>query len=57
MALNLIHYGHLSAAWQVLQTLQLQELRFMPCHRPPHRADPFSARLTTPRQYVKTSHS
>lgn len=36
-----IHYGHLSAAWQVLQTLQLQELRFMPCHRPPHRADPF----------------
>jgi nicotinate-nucleotide adenylyltransferase len=32
-----IHYGHLSAAAWVYQTLALNELRFMPCHYPPHR--------------------
>ncbi len=35
-----IHYGHLNAAWHVYQTLDLNELRFMPCHRPPHRIAP-----------------
>lgn len=38
-----IHYGHLSAAWQTLHTLQLNELRFMPCHHPPHRDQPLAA--------------
>ncbi|MGA2654623.1 MAG: nicotinate-nucleotide adenylyltransferase [Gammaproteobacteria bacterium] len=33
-----IHYGHLSAAWQVYQTLNLTQLRFMPCNHPPHRS-------------------
>lgn len=38
-----IHYGHLSAAWQVTQQLHLNELRFMPCHHPPHRNEPFAS--------------
>lgn len=37
-----IHYGHLSAAWQVFQSLNLTELRFMPCNLPPHRAAPLA---------------
>jgi nicotinate-nucleotide adenylyltransferase len=38
-----IHYGHLSAAWQVYQTFKLTELRFMPCNHPPHRAAPVAS--------------
>lgn len=41
-AFDPIHYGHLSAAWQVYETLGLDELRLMPCHIPPHRAQPFA---------------
>lgn len=35
-----IHYGHLSAAWQAYENLGLTQLRFMPCHLPPHRIHP-----------------
>lgn len=38
-----IHFGHLSATWQVYQHLNLSELRLMPCHRPPHRAAPIAS--------------
>ncbi len=38
-----IHYGHLSAAWQAYQSLELDELRFMPCNRPPHKSAPFAS--------------
>lgn len=38
-----IHYGHLSAAWQVFQTFNLDELRFMPCNQPPHRKAPVAS--------------
>lgn len=37
-----IHYGHLSAAWHAYQTLELNELRFMPCNHPPHRQAPIA---------------
>lgn len=32
-----IHYGHLRTAFELLETLRLGELRFMPCGQPPHR--------------------
>jgi nicotinate-nucleotide adenylyltransferase len=35
-----IHFGHLRPALEVLQTLGLQELRFIPCGQPPHRQAP-----------------
>lgn len=35
-----IHYGHLNAAWQSLQTLALEQVWFIPNHLPPHRARP-----------------
>jgi nicotinate-nucleotide adenylyltransferase len=35
-----IHYGHLRAALDVFEALQLQELRFIPLHRAVHRPQP-----------------
>ena len=32
-----IHYGHLRTAFELLQTLQFAEVRFIPCGDPPHR--------------------
>ncbi|HUO82543.1 MAG TPA: nicotinate-nucleotide adenylyltransferase [Gammaproteobacteria bacterium] len=32
-----IHYGHLRTAFELLETLRLGEVRFMPCGQPPHR--------------------
>lgn len=37
---NPIHNGHLRLALELKQQLQLDEMRLMPCHRPPHRAAP-----------------
>ena len=33
-----VHYGHLRTAWELLQLLELQELRFLPCGTPPLKA-------------------
>ncbi|MDX1480591.1 MAG: nicotinate-nucleotide adenylyltransferase [Woeseiaceae bacterium] len=38
-----IHYGHLRTAFEVLQALRFDEVRFMPCGTPPHRGDPIAA--------------
>jgi len=38
-----IHYGHLRTAFEVLQALQFDEVRIMPCGRPPHRGEPVAA--------------
>ena len=35
-----IHKAHLIIAEHVLKTLDLQEVRFIPCHQPPHRSVP-----------------
>ena len=34
-----IHYGHLRTAFEVLQALRFDEIRFMPCGIPPHRGE------------------
>jgi len=36
-----IHYGHLRTAFEILQALDLRELRFMPAGDPPHRDTPW----------------
>jgi len=38
-----IHYGHLRAAWEVSQSLQLKELRFIPLNQPVHRPAPVAS--------------
>lgn len=38
-----IHYGHLRTAFEMLQALQFDELRFIPCGDPPHRGTTFAA--------------
>ena len=35
-----IHNAHLRVALDALEALQLSEIRFIPSHRPPHRAQP-----------------
>ena len=35
-----IHYGHLRTAFEMLQALRFDEVRFMPCGNPPHRDTP-----------------
>lgn len=35
-----IHFGHLRPALELLHTLQLDEVRFIPCREPPHRKQP-----------------
>ncbi len=38
-----IHYGHLRTAFELLQTLNLGEMRFLPCGLPPHRDQPVAS--------------
>jgi len=38
-----IHFGHLRSALEVMQALQLEELRLIPLHQPPHRSRPHSS--------------
>ncbi len=35
-----VHFGHLRPVLEVFQGLQLQEIRWIPCHQPPHRGMP-----------------
>lgn len=35
-----IHFGHLRTAFEMLQALRFDEVRFMPCGIPPHRGTP-----------------
>ena len=37
---NPIHYGHLRSALELVEHLDLAELRLMPCAVPPHRGEP-----------------
>ena len=37
-----INLGHLRCAFELLQSLRLREVRFMPCGNPPHRAAPIA---------------
>ena len=38
-----IHYGHLRTAFELLQALDLEAVRFVPCGDPPHRGVTFAA--------------
>ena len=37
-----IHYGHLRTAFEMLQALSFEEVRFIPCGDPPHRGMTFA---------------
>jgi len=37
-----IHYGHLRSAFEMLQALRFNEVRFIPCGDPPHRGVTFA---------------
>lgn len=38
-----IHYGHLRTAFEMLQALNFESVRFIPCGDPPHRGTTFAA--------------
>jgi nicotinate-nucleotide adenylyltransferase len=38
-----VHLGHLRTALEVQHALQLQQVRFIPCATPPHRAPPLAS--------------
>lgn len=38
-----IHYGHLRSAFEMLQALDFEEVRFIPCGDPPHRGVTFAS--------------
>jgi nicotinate-nucleotide adenylyltransferase len=38
-----IHYGHLRTAFEMLQALDFEEVRFIPCGDPPHRGTTFAS--------------
>ena len=38
-----IHYGHLRTAFEMLQALQFEDVRFIPCGDPPHRGATFAS--------------
>lgn len=38
-----IHYGHLQTARELLDKLQLEQIRFIPCGLPPHRDPPVAS--------------
>ncbi|HQU14966.1 MAG: nicotinate-nucleotide adenylyltransferase [Gammaproteobacteria bacterium] len=38
-----VHFGHLRAALEVLQDMELDEVRVIPSHTPPHRAAPVAS--------------
>ena len=35
-----VHYGHLRTAWELCESLDMKELRLLPCRQPPHRGEP-----------------
>lgn len=37
-----IHYGHLRTAFEMLQALRFDEVRFVPCGNPPHRGKTYA---------------
>jgi len=37
-----IHYGHLRTAFEMLQALRFDEIRFIPCGDPPHRGETYA---------------
>jgi nicotinate-nucleotide adenylyltransferase len=38
-----IHYGHLRSAFEMLQALDFEQVRFIPCGDPPHRGVTFAS--------------
>lgn len=38
-----VHYGHLRTAFEMLQALRFDEVRFIPCGDPPHRGETFAS--------------
>ena len=37
-----IHFGHLRSALEICESLDLKEIRFIPCRIPPHRGEPLA---------------
>ncbi len=38
-----VHFGHLRTALELLESFNLDEVRLIPCHRPPHREIPITS--------------